>query len=197
VPTEAQGEVTRLLAEVAAGNEKAKRELFAHVYGELRQMAHRRIEHERAGHTWGSADLVHEAYLRLVKSELVCSKNRTYFFSAAARAMHQLLIKHSAKRRRQPHIDPGGHILLDEVVEAVESTCKVGLIDLMKALHRLRATGKRGERRYDVVRLRLWCGFTWQEIAREQDVGIATVERDWLAARAWLYGQLKAGKTDE
>jgi DNA-directed RNA polymerase specialized sigma24 family protein len=29
-----------------------------------------------------------------------------------------------------------------------------------------------------------------EEIAQCLDVSLATVKRDWLAARAWLYGQL-------
>jgi RNA polymerase sigma factor (TIGR02999 family) len=187
--------VTRLLAEVAAGSEEAKKELFAHVYRELRLMAHRQMGHERAGHTWGGTDLVHEAYLRLVKGKLVCTKDRAYFFSAAAQAMEQLLKRHAAKRR--PPTEPGGDILLDEVVEAVKSASQAELIDLMNALERLRKTGKHGERRYDIVRLRLWCGLSWQEIAEEKRLDLSTVERDWLAARAWLYGQLKAGRTDD
>ena len=101
MPTEARGEVTRLLAEVAAGSEEAKKELFAHVYRELRLMAHGQMAHERRGHTWGATDLVHEAYMRLVRGKRVCTKDRAYFFSAAARAMHRLLSKHAAKRRRQ------------------------------------------------------------------------------------------------
>jgi RNA polymerase sigma factor (TIGR02999 family) len=191
--------VTRLLEEVAAGNEEAKRELLAHVYEELRQMAHRRMEHERAGHTWGSTGLVHEVYFQLVKGKHVFTKNRRYFFGAVAVAMDQLLREHARKRQCRPqgHPDPEGHILLDEVAEAVESTFEVDLRDLMNALERLKATGKQGPRRYDVVRLRIWGGLTHQEIAENLGVAVATVERDWQAARAWLYGRLKGGRTDD
>jgi RNA polymerase sigma factor (TIGR02999 family) len=202
VATEARGEVTRLLEEVASGNKEAKNELFAQVYEEPRQMAHRRMAHERAGYTLGATELVHEVYFRLMKGQHVFTKNRAYFFGAAAKAMNRLLREHARTRIRRP----GGHILLDEVAEAVESSFKVDLLDLMNALDKLKTTGKHGERRYDVVRLRIWGGLTYQEIADDLGVGVATVERDWQAARAWLYGRLKGrrlygrlkgGRTDD
>ena len=79
----------------------------------------------------------------------------------------------------------------------VESTLKVDLLDLMSALDKLKTTGKHGERRFDVVRLRVWGGLTCQEVAEDLGVAVATVERDWQAARAWLYGRLKGGRTND
>jgi RNA polymerase sigma factor (TIGR02999 family) len=197
VPTEAQGEVTRLLEEVAAGNNAAKQELFALVYEELRAKARAKMGKERRDHSWGPTELVHEVYLQLMKGQRVYTKNRAYFFGAAARAMEQLLREHARKREHQPHIDPEGYILLDEVLAEVESTLKVDLLDLMSALDKLKTTGKHGERRFDVVRLRVWGGLTCQEVAEDLGVAVATVERDWQAARAWLYGRLKGGRTND
>jgi hypothetical protein len=37
---------------------------------------------------------------------------------------------------------------------------------------------------------------TYSEIAEDLGVGVATAERDWQAARAWLYGRLKGRRTD-
>jgi RNA polymerase sigma factor (TIGR02999 family) len=198
VATAAQGEVTRLLEEVGAGNEEAKNELLAHVYEELRRMAHRRMQRERPGHTWGSTGLVHEAYCQLVKGKHVFTRNRAYFFRAAARAMHQLLREHARERQCRPqgHPHPDGHLLLEEVAEEVKNAFQVELLDLVDALDKLKTTGAHGERRHEVVRLRLWGGLTYQEIADSLGVAEVTVERDWQAARAWLYGRLKGGRTD-
>jgi RNA polymerase sigma-70 factor, ECF subfamily len=199
VPTKAQGEVTRLLEEVAAGNKAAKQELFALVYEELRANARAKMAKERCGHSWRPTELVHEVCVQLMDCQRVFMKNRAYFFGAAARAMHRLLREHARKRVRRPegHIDPEGHILLDEVLAEVESTLKVDLLALSNALDQLKTTGKHGERRFDVVRLRIWGGLTYQEIADDLGVGVATVERDWQAARAWLYGRLKGRRIDD
>jgi RNA polymerase sigma factor (TIGR02999 family) len=193
VPPETQAEVTRLLEEVVAGNENAKNQLFEAVYKDLHKRAHARMNCERHDHSWGTTDLVHEVYYHLMKCDRVFTKNSAYFYGAAYRAMHELLREHARKRKRRPegHLDPEGPVLLDEVVLAVESIFKVDLIDLMNALDNLKATGKHGERRHDVVRLRLWGGLTYKEIAEDLGVCVATVEKDWQSARAWLYGQLK------
>ena len=199
MPTEGQGEVTRLLDEVAAGNEEAKNALIEHVYEELRRRAHTRMKGERPDHSWGTTGLVHEVYLHLITCGNAFTKNRPYFFGAAFRAMHQLLREHARKRRCRPegHLEPEGHILLDEVVVAVERFFKVDLLDLMEALDKLKATGQHGERRHDVVILRIWGGLANKEIAENLCVAVTTVERDWKAARAWLYGRLKRRKTDD
>jgi RNA polymerase sigma factor (TIGR02999 family) len=198
VPTEAQGEVTRLLEELAAGNDEAKRALFAHVYEDLKKTAHGRMIRERPDHSWGATALVHEVYCRLLKDRRVFSKNRAYFFGAAARAMSQLLREHARERKCRPegHVDRQGSILLDQIVEEAEATFKVDLLDLMIELDKLKTTGEHGERRHNVVKLRIWGGLTYSEIAEDLGVGVATVERDWQAARAWLYGRLKGRRTD-
>src|SRR5262245_8189774 len=86
VPTEAQGEVTRLLDEVAAGNPEARNALFAQVYEQLHKMAHDRMSGERRGHSLGTTGLVHEVYLHLMKAQhhSAFTKGRAYFFAAAA-----------------------------------------------------------------------------------------------------------------
>jgi RNA polymerase sigma factor (TIGR02999 family) len=198
VPTEAQGEVTKLLEEVAAGNEEAKRALFAQVYEDLRRTALGRMRRERRDHSWCATDLVHEVYCRLQKDRRVFSKNRAYFFGAAARAMGQLLREHARARKCRPegNVDPEGPILLDQIVEKAEANFKVDLLNLMTELDKLKTTGEHAERRHEVVRLRIWGGLTYSEIAQDLGVAVATVERDWQAARAWLYGRLKGRRTD-
>jgi RNA polymerase sigma factor (TIGR02999 family) len=198
VPTDDQRDLTRLLKECrCAGTEEAKlqakRALLAQVYKDIHNMAHARMKRERLDHTWGATELVHEVYRRLMEGKQVFTKDRKYFFGSARKAMNQLLSRHAQRRGRRPegHIDPEGHILMDEFVKEVESTLKVDLLDLRNALDKLKAIGKQGPRRYEVVKLRIWEGLTYEKIAEKLDVGVGTVEKDWLAARAWLYGQLK------
>ena len=52
-------------------------------------------------------------------------------------------------------------------------------------------------RRARVVELRFFGGLTNEEIARETGSSVATVERDWRAARAWLHTQLAAPADEE
>jgi RNA polymerase sigma factor (TIGR02999 family) len=201
MPIEAQGEVTRFLEEIAAAHDNedskrasdAKRGLFDHVYDELKKMAHCRMKRERPDHSWGATGLVHEVYLRLIECHGVFTKNRAYFFGAAAKAMHRLLREHARSKNCRPegYLDRQGNILLDQVADEVEDTFRVVLLDLVNALEELKTRGQQGERRYDVARLRIWSGMKYSDIAKDLGISVPTVEREWQAARAWLYGQLK------
>jgi RNA polymerase sigma factor (sigma-70 family) len=57
------------------------------------------------------------------------------------------------------------------------------------ALERLRELDPREA---SIVELRLFAGLTVPEIASALGVSIATVERDWVSARAWLRRELTA-----
>jgi RNA polymerase sigma-70 factor, ECF subfamily len=63
------------------------------------------------------------------------------------------------------------------------------VLALNDALDRLE---KFSPRQRQVVELRYFGGLTLEETAEAMDVSIVTVRRDWLAARAWLKGQITA-----
>ena len=61
---------------------------------------------------------------------------------------------------------------------------KVNLLDLHEALNDLTATDPR---KGQIVELKFFGGLTTTEIAEHLGLSVATVERDWKFARAWLY----------
>jgi RNA polymerase sigma-70 factor (ECF subfamily) len=67
------------------------------------------------------------------------------------------------------------------------------LLDLDTALHELAAFDDRKSR---VAALRFFGGLSLEEIGHVLGISIATVEREWRAARAWLYSRLK-GRGDD
>ena len=62
------------------------------------------------------------------------------------------------------------------------------LLDLHRAIEQLKLLNARQS---EVVTLRFFGGLPWSEIAICLNVSTSTVEKDWQAARAWLYGCLK------
>ena len=64
----------------------------------------------------------------------------------------------------------------------------VSLLDLDAALQKLSAADPRLG---DLVVLRYFGGLTVDEAAEVQATSPATVKRDWLRARAWLYRELR------
>jgi RNA polymerase sigma factor (TIGR02999 family) len=73
-------------------------------------------------------------------------------------------------------------VTLDEMARAAPAA-DVDALDLDAALTRLAEFDPRKSR---IAELRFFAGLSLQETAEVLDVSIATVERDWQAARAWL-----------
>ncbi len=183
---EPQEQITLLLAEIAAGNETAKEKLIELVYDKLHRMAGAMMPRERSNHTLQPTALVHEAYFKLFVGKPLQAVNRAYFFGAAANAMRQILIDYARKIAARPE---GKRVpLLDGILDTVKSTYRVDFLDLNNALEELK---RMHARQWDVVTLRFYGGLKWSEIAAYLNVSTSTVEKDWQAARAWLYGSLK------
>src|SRR6266496_901205 len=86
-------EVTQILNAIEQGDPHAAEQLLPLVYDELRKLAAQKLAGEKPGQTLQATALVHEAYVRLVGSDL--DKNwdgRGHFFAAAAEAMRRILI---------------------------------------------------------------------------------------------------------
>src|SRR5947209_12924034 len=93
---------THLLDAAAQGDAQAAEQLLPLVYDELRQLAARKLAHEKAGQTLEATALVHEAYVRLVGQKQPRSyKDCGQFFAAAAEAMRRILIDNARRKKTQ------------------------------------------------------------------------------------------------
>src|SRR6187397_2018161 len=108
-------EITVILNAIETGEAGAAERLLPLVYDELRRLAAQRLSHESPGQTLQATALVHEAYLRLVDSELAQQwSGRGHFFAAAAEAMRRILIDNARRKRRLKHGGDLKRIDLDE-----------------------------------------------------------------------------------
>ena len=177
--------VTALLLEWRQGDKGALDRLVPLVYEELRRVARARLKGER-GHSLQTTALVHEAYFRLVDLDRMTFNSRTHFFAVAARLMRQILVDHARKRLAGKR---GGGLTivgLDEVSPAAKTT-EVDVLALDEALDQLTSIDAR---LCQVVELRFFAGLNIDETAEALDVSTATVERDWVTAKAWLFQRL-------
>ena len=177
--------VTALLLEWRQGDKGALDRLVPLVYEELRRVARARLKAER-GHSLQTTALVHEAYFRLVDLDRMTFNSRTHFFAVAARLMRQILVDHARKRLAGKR---GGGVTivgLDEVSPAAKTT-GVDVLALDEALDQLTSIDAR---LCHVVELRFFAGLNIDETAEALDVSTATVERDWVTAKAWLFQRL-------
>lgn len=179
--------VTALLRAWREGDAGALDRLMPLLYDELRRVARVHLRREQAGHSLQATALVHEVYLRLARGGQFTVESRTQFLALAAHLIRQILVDHARRRRSAKR---GGRVtamgLSDET--AALHPPAVEILALDAALEEL---GTFDPRQRDLVELRYFAGLTIAEAAAALQVSTATVEREWAAARAWLYQRLK------
>lgn len=189
----AETTVTRLLAQLEGDHRAALDQLMPLVYEELRALAHRHRLRWHGDDTLGTTALVNEAYLKLVGQQRLDTLSRAHFFAVAGKAMRHILTNYSEARRRRKRggglrmaspdalgAVPDERVLPDEEAEVLAA--------LDAALQRLEQADERLSR---VVECRFLAGMSIADTARVLGTSPATVKRDWVLARAWLYRELQ------
>lgn len=170
------------------GEANERGDLLSAVYNDLRRLAAYKLANEAAGQTLQATALVHEAWLRIEggggKQQW---QNRAHFFGAAAEAMRRVLIENARRKSRLKRGGEAEKIPL-ESLEIASPMPDDELLALNESLDRLEKINDRAAR---VVKLCFFAGLTQEQAARELHLSIATVERDWAFARAWLFRDIR------
>jgi RNA polymerase sigma factor (TIGR02999 family) len=185
------GDVTQILEAMERGDGTGNDQLLVEVYGELRRLAAHKMAQENPSHTLQPTALVHEAWLRLVKPERQQQfQNRAHFFAAAAEAMRRILVESARRKRRLKH---GGELERAdlEIVDLPSPMPDDELLALDEALERLTSVDARAA---EVVKLCFFVGLTQAQAAQELGLSLATAERLWSFARAWLFREIQAAR---
>lgn len=179
-------EITQLLVKVRKGQEDAYNDLYPLVYKKLRLLAQKQLNREYSKHTFCKTELVHEVYEKMVDKKNLDYRDRAHFYAIATRSMRQILIDYARKKKA---LKRGGartkididiqNIQIDEHAEQI-----LALNDLLIKLKEL------DERMSKVVELRFFGGVSIEDTADILNISVATVNRDWIKARGWLYQQL-------
>jgi RNA polymerase sigma factor (TIGR02999 family) len=180
-------DVTALLRAWRAGDEQARDRLMPLVYDALHRRAAAYLRRERRDHTLQATALVNEVYLRLVGQRRIDWQNRAQFYGVAAGMMRRILVDHARGARMAKRSGRWVRVSLHDGAAAVHPP-DAEILDLDAALTRLAGIDPRKTR---IAELRFFGGLSLQETAHVLGLSIATVERDWQVARAWLYAALK------
>jgi len=182
--------VTGLLRAWRDGDQAALEALMPLVHDELRRIARRCLNGERANHSVQTTELVNEAFLRLVDVQQVDWQSRTHFLALSARLMRRVLVDYARARGADKRGGGAVHVTLDDatVGGAAPAADVVRLDDALKALAAL------DERKSRVVELRFFGGLTVDETAAALEISSKTVLRDWEFARAWLHREVGGGQ---
>jgi RNA polymerase sigma factor (TIGR02999 family) len=179
-------ELTTLLRQWAEGDLDARDRLIPVVYRELRRRAAARLRRERSGCSLQPTALVHETYLELAGQRRADWQNRAQFFAIASEIMRRILIDRARARQADRRGGRWVRVPLDDEA-AWHLPPAVDVLDLDAALRELERLHARKAR---VAELRFFAGLSLQDTATLLNVSIATVERDWQSARAWLFARL-------
>jgi RNA polymerase sigma factor (TIGR02999 family) len=191
-------EVTRILSAIEQGDPAAAEQLLPLVYDELRKLAAQKLAQEAPGQTLQATDLVHEAYLRLVRPASESRDpsgeqywdGRRHFFAAAAEAMRRILINRARDRARLKR-GRGWRRLRLEHMDFSLAEPPDELLDLNDALDKLAQVDPACA---ELVKLRFFAGLTLDEAAETLGVVRRTADRYWAFARSWLYAALRKGE---
>jgi RNA polymerase sigma factor (TIGR02999 family) len=179
-------DVTRMLNALERGESRAE-ELLPLVYDELRRLAAAWLARERPGQTLQATALVHEAWLRLSTPAQPSWESRKHFFAAAATAMRRILVENARRKQRARH--GGGWQRVDIAeVDLPSPMPDDELLALDEALTRLAGSHPVAAQ---LVQLCFFAGLTQAEAAQQLGVSLATAERTWAFARAWLFRETR------
>jgi len=168
-----------------AAESVAHSRLFASLYGELRQLAERQLR-RNAGAPVSPTTLLHEAYLGMHGRDAVFP-DRERFIGYAARVMRGLIIDFVRDRRA---LKRGGDFHFTQLPTQVPEMDK-DETDLSRLSEALDELAVRDAKLAEIVDLKYFCGYTFDEIAAQRGASARTVKRDWEKARALLFHQLK------
>ena len=185
------GQITCLLRQWSCGDAQALEQLVPIVYKELQRLAHYHLRRERDGHTLQTTALVHEVYLRLCGQNEPHWENRAHFFAVAARMMRRILVDYSRQHDAEKRGGATCRVPLDDGL-SVPVQEQFDLVALDRALDQLAAFD---ERKCRVVEMRFFAGLQAKEIAAILNTTEATVRRDWVIAKGWLYRYLERNAT--
>lgn len=168
-----------------SGDDTALRGFLPLVYEELRRVARRHLQRERAAHTLQTTALIHEAYLRFVEQGHRNVRNRAHFVALTSNLMRQILVDYARERLAQKR-DGGLRVTFGEDLIATEGR-EVDVLAVDAALSQLARLDAQQAR---IVELRYFGGLSIQETSDALGVSEATIKRDWAIARAWLHREM-------
>lgn len=166
----------------------AQDQLFAALYKELHQLAHRELNRGGGQLSMSTTTLLHEIYLNLSNREGISFPDRGRFLAYAARAIRGFII--DASRRRRALKRGGGFVITSLETNHEEVADEQELVRIDEALE---ALAQLDPPLAELVDLKYFCGLTLAEIGALRGVTERTMQREWQKARVLLFSLLTEG----
>ena len=178
-----------LFSSAERGDSASSAMLFAALYTELHRIATRELSRQGWGVSIGATSLLHEAYLDLSVRDGDAFPDRNRFMAYAACVMRGLIVDYARNRQAQKR---GGLFELTALSTDALGVAghAAGLSRISDALDDLSSVEPALA---EIVDLKYFCGFSFDEIAAMKGTSERTVHRQWTKARAYLHAALRDG----
>jgi RNA polymerase sigma factor (TIGR02999 family) len=181
-------DVTSLLFAARNDDSQAMNRLFEVLYDDLRLLAHAKLRRSAPMTVLDTTALVHESYLRFLRTGDLKVEDRPHFLAYAARVMRSIVVDLIRSRLADRNGGDALHVTLNTEIAESASVREDEVIMVNDALEELATIDPRLVK---VVEMRYFAGMSEDEIAESLGVSVRTVERDWEKARLFLYRALK------
>lgn len=184
---ENQPTISSLMEAAERGDSLAVDALFSALYRELRRLAKHELGRGSAPVSLGATSLLHQAYIEIAAKDGASFPDRARFMGYAARVMRGLIIDYARSRSAQKR---GGQFEITSVEAGEENAADYRkLTQISEALDEL---AQADSSLAEIVDLKFFCGFTFDEIAAMKGVSERTAQREWEKARIYLHRSLRA-----
>ena len=182
--------ITVLLAEWGNGDKLALDKLEPLVHEALFHTARNMIGKEWIQPTLEPAELVNEAWIKILAADSLALANRRHFYNLAGRIMKRFLINRAMARKtgkRHGWLGQGVALIYPENLDQICGKGGSRLLELEWALDRLKLLDSRKER---IITLYCFCGFKRENIAEIENISVTTVKRELAFSFSWLRAEL-------
>lgn len=187
-PPSSDRQIELLLQRLQDGDQSAMDVLLPLLFEDLRRLARAQRNRLGAGETLRTTALIHEAYLKMRRSEQISAGSRRHFLHTAALAMRQILIDHARSQLAAKDRHEVARMRDEHNRDNMHQQARL-VLDIDAALKEMQSSDPR---LVNVVNYRYFAGYSDTEIAELLEVSPRTVRRDWFRAKAWLAQTLNA-----
>jgi RNA polymerase sigma factor (TIGR02999 family) len=180
--------VAVLFASAENGDRASSSALYAALYSELHRVASRELNRQGWGVSLGATSLLHEAYFDLSRRDGEAFPDRARFMAYAARVMRGLIVDYARNKRAQKR---GGQFELTALSTDTPGVATAASGELVRISDALDDLSSVEAILAEVVDLKYFCGFSFEEIAAMKGLSERTVRRYWTKARAYLHAALR------
>ena len=175
-------ELTQLLQQWRGGDANALDRLMPMVQGELKRIAKRYMNQERAEHTLQTTALVNEVYIKLAGTSETRWNDRAHFFAISAQLMRRILVDHA---RAQGAVKRGKNFERFSL-EAAEAATAEEPFDILELNDALDALNEFDPLKREIIELHYFGGLTLEECGEVLELSMKQVWQHCQVANAWL-----------